>query len=104
MLIAIALNPSQKLIEQMNHLTADFSSETSLTLFEELLIKHEKLVGNLIGQQPIQERLFADFDGQIKSLGAWGGDFILSTGKSSPTYFKEKGYPLILPYSKVIAS
>ena len=96
--------PSQKLIEQMNHLTADLSSETSLTLFEELLIKHEKLVGNLIGKQPIQERLFPDFEGQIKSLGAWGGDFILSTGKSSPTYFKEKGYPLTLPYSKVIAS
>ncbi|MGB2153183.1 MAG: GYDIA family GHMP kinase [Flavobacteriaceae bacterium] len=96
--------PKQKLIEQMSHLTKDLSSETSLSLFEELLKKHEELVGNLIGQQPIQERLFSDFDGRIKSLGAWGGDFILCTRKSSLTYFKERGYPTIIPYSKMIAS
>lgn len=96
--------PSQKLIDQISRLTKDLSSETSLSSFEELLTKHEKLVGSLIGQQPIQERLFSDFDGRIKSLGAWGGDFILGTRKSSLTYFKDKGYPTIIPYSRMITS
>tara|TARA_B100000767_G_C19777963_1_gene543847 strand:- start:2159 stop:3061 length:903 start_codon:yes stop_codon:yes gene_type:complete len=96
--------PSQKVIDQMNQLTANLSTETSFSLFEKLLTKHEKLVGDLIGQQPIQERLFSDFDGHIKSLGAWGGDFILSTGKSSLTYFKEKGYLTIIPFSEMIDS
>ena len=34
--------------------------------------------------------LFNDFKGAIKSLGAWGGDFILATAKQDPTaYFKD---------------
>ena len=43
------------------------------------------------------------FNGQIKSLGAWGGDFILVSGdKDTPFYFKSKGYETILPFSNFI--
>ena len=45
----------------------------------------------------------SDFDGEIKSLGAWGGDFILATSDENPsTYFKAKGFETILPYSEMI--
>ena len=30
------------------------------------------------------DELFSDFNGSIKSLGAWGGDFILATGNQKP--------------------
>ncbi len=49
--------------------------------FEELLILHEKLISKAIGISPIQERLFSDYKGVIKSLGAWGGDFVLGYWK-----------------------
>ncbi len=40
------------------------------------------------------DKIFLDYFGQTKSLGAWGGDFILATGnKDTPKYFKNKGYP-----------
>lgn len=45
--------------------------------FNRLIRQHERLIGRLIGQVPVKEQLFADFDGEIKSLGAWGGDFYL---------------------------
>jgi hypothetical protein len=47
--------------------------------------------------------LFNDYKGAIKSLGAWGGDFILVTGnEDSISYFKKKGYNTIIPYSKMV--
>jgi hypothetical protein len=51
----------------------------------------------------IQEQLFSDFNGTIKSLGAWGGDFVLVVAAENPTeYFREKGYETILQYSEMI--
>ena len=43
--------------------------------FNALVKTHEEVIGKLIGQTPIQERLFPDFNGQIKSLGL--GEVIL---------------------------
>ena len=46
---------------------------------------------------------FPDFKGIIKSLGAWGGDFVLAVSKNNPEeYFKDKGFPVIIPYSEMI--
>jgi len=51
----------------------------------------------------VKERLFPDYFGTLKSLGAWGGDFILATGtKETPRYFKNKGFETILTYSEMI--
>ena len=39
----------------------------------------------------------------IKSLGAWGGDFILATSKDDPTsYFKKKGFNTIFKFDDII--
>ena len=54
-------------------------------------------------KETVQEALFKDFSGQTKSLGAWGGDFILATGdKKTPDYFKQKGFETVIPYSQMI--
>jgi hypothetical protein len=59
----------------------------------------------LIGQPPIKQRLFPDYNGAIKSLGAWGGDFILVSGTTHPeAYFNSKGYRTIFRYSDLILS
>ena len=53
--------------------------------------------------QTIKEKKFIDYKGQIKSLGAWGGDFILAAGPSnSPEYFNKKGYKTIIPFKKML--
>ena len=60
-------------------------------------------MGKILSCQPVKEKLFNDFNGVIKSLGAWGGDFVLATGKSNTKeYFKEKGYPVVLEYNRLI--
>jgi hypothetical protein len=48
--------------------------------------------------------LFKDYPNTIKSLGAWGGDFVLATGNNSDMdYFKNKGYNTIIPFQEMIA-
>jgi mevalonate kinase len=87
-------------------LTHRFLKADDLEDFE-LIIKEHELFMSLVLQRPtIKETLFQDYElGEIKSLGAWGGDFILATGKSEDlvrNYFREKGYQTVLSYSNLI--
>jgi hypothetical protein len=51
----------------------------------------------------VQEALFSDFKGVVKSLGAWGGDFVLVISKENPKeYFNSKGYEVLISYQDMI--
>ena len=57
----------------------------------------------LLEQPTIKSQLFADFDGSIKSLGAWGGDFVLAASEQNPTeYFSRKGYHTVINYCDMV--
>lgn len=83
-------------------------SETLLTCndlfsFKALIDAHERVISSVIKQPTVKQRLFADYSGSIKSLGAWGGDFILATGSiDDQEYFKNKGYETIISYEDMI--
>ena len=97
----------QTFLEQETKAVSTISEELtqhiSFERFCYLLEKHEILLSTILELSTVKERLFADFNGVIKSLGAWGGDFILVASKENPTiYFKEKGYHTILNYNEMI--
>jgi mevalonate kinase len=93
----------QKEIEQVSAISDEFLKATSLTDFNKLIIEHEQIISSIVKLKPVKEKLFSDYFGEIKSLGAWGGDFVLATGnKDSPKYFKNKGFETILSYSEMI--
>ncbi len=90
-------------IIEITNITNKISKVDSLIEFELLIQAHEKIIGSILKTEPIQKRLFSDYFGQIKSLGAWGGDFILATGNNKTSdYFKNKGFKTIIPFSKMI--
>ena len=92
-------------IKVINAITSEMTTTTSLVDFELLLKEHEQLIADIIQETPVQERLFTDYFGQIKSLGAWGGDFVLATGNDDTTaYFEAKGYATIIPFEEMIFS
>lgn len=67
------------------------------------LQKHEIELSNILEVPTAKELYFEDFNGVIKSLGAWGGDFVLAISKENPTqYFYERGFKTVLPYSEII--
>lgn len=90
-------------IKVINAITTEMIASTSLIDFELLLKEHEQIIADIIQETPVQERLFADYFGQMKSLGAWGGDFALATGNdNTEAYFENKGYETVIPFSDMI--
>lgn len=70
--------------------------------FESLLNEHEELVSESLALPTVKSSLFPDYPKTIKSLGAWGGDFILATGgEAEKQYFSDKGYQTILSFKKM---
>ena len=93
----------EKEIEMISAISDRFLEVTSLEDFDTLIIEHERIISSIIKLKPVKERLFPAYFGEIKSLGAWGGDFILATGNSStPDYFKNRGFETILSYSEMV--
>ncbi|MGB2137140.1 MAG: GYDIA family GHMP kinase, partial [Flavobacteriaceae bacterium] len=81
-------NISEEQVAYASRLTRAVMKANTLTEFERLINEHESFISNILGVVPVKENLFPDFQGAIKSLGAWGGDFILATGdKDTPGYF-----------------
>lgn len=90
-------------LEEISKLTEEFINCDALNDFEKLMQEHEQLISSIINQKPVQQELFSDYFGQTKSLGAWGGDFILVTGnEETPDYFKSKGYSTIISFQDMI--
>ncbi len=74
--------------------------------FQEALAEHERIVSRVLEVPPLQERLFSDFTGTIKSLGAWGGDFILAAWPGPVSelddYFTSQGMGPIFTWDELI--
>jgi len=90
-------------IKRISEISEDFLKATSIENFNKLIVEHEQIISNIIKLKPVKEKLFSDFFGEIKSLGAWGGDFVLATGnEETPNYFKNKGFKTVISYSEMI--
>ena len=95
----------QKDIEAVSEISRAVPKCESLDEFAMLMQCHERIIARCIGQEPVQKR-FPDFEGVLKSLGAWGGDFILAatqwTENQVRAYFKEKGMEVIFRYKDLV--
>ena len=90
-------------VDRASALTQAMIAAQTIDEFEQIVTEHEQFIGAIIGDMPAKQRLFKDFPGVVKSLGAGGGDFVMVTGnQSTPAYFKERGYPVVLGYKEII--
>lgn len=92
--------PSNETIAQISKLTESMAQVSTLTEMERIIVTHENIVGDHLGLRPIKEQLFSDYWGEVKSLGAWGGDFVLATSDrgmdKTETYFKNKNIEVVM--------
>ena len=90
-------------IAAINTLTQDIIEANNLELFTQLISQHETVLSKILKTETVKDTLFPDFDGAVKSLGAWGGDFVLVVSKENPKpYFVAKGYETVIPYGEMI--
>lgn len=93
----------QGLTEKISGITEQIIRSKNLEEFSMLLKAHETLISKAINLPRIQTSLFPDYPKLIKSLGGWGGDFILATGRDKEKeYFRQNGYSTIFDYSELI--
>lgn len=90
-------------IFQVNELTKRMVQSSSLSEFETIMHEHELLISSILQKIPVKEQLFSDYEGSIKSLGAWGGDFVMVTKRPGfRSYFEGKGFSTLLSYEGMI--
>jgi mevalonate kinase len=91
-------------ITQITHDIAQYTD--NLKDFNELIAEHEDLVKSVIKQPRAKDLHFSDFWGEVKSLGGWGGDFVLVTSNKSEeetkAYFQDKGFDTFFKYDELI--
>lgn len=93
----------QKEITRISELSTAFLSTKTTQELELIIEEHEQIISSIIQLPTVKSKLFPEYNGAIKSLGAWGGDFVLATGNNDTvTYFKEKGFQTVIPYKDMI--
>lgn len=74
---------------------------------ESLIEESEMLLSGILKAVPVKNRYFDDYPFAIKSLGAWGGDFIMATFRDEDEarqYFSTKGCKPVFNYKQLIKS
>jgi mevalonate kinase len=96
----------EKRIQEISELTENMALSYSVNEFLELMNRHEEIISSLLARKTVKEELFPDFQGEIKSLGAWGGDFIMAGTLLDPVYIKDyfhsKGFPVIFNWEEIV--
>lgn len=95
-------------IQTVSDITLKMASANCLEDFMELMKKHENILAEAIQQTPVQQVNFPDFEGSIKSMGAWGGDFLLAASDQGSEYvtdyFINKGFATVMGWDEMVRS
>ena len=93
-------------LSSISRITEGLSRAGELNEFELLVKEHEQILSDILGNPPVKHGLFPDYPGEVKSLGAWGGDFVMITmhqeWQAVREYFSAKGMETIIPYNKMV--
>jgi mevalonate kinase len=93
-------------IKWLNVITDSMLSCASIEKFEQLIDEHEQIIADALSLKRVQQNLFTDYWGKVKSLGAWGGDFVMLTNtrsrKELQEYLNNKGIEVIFRFDEMI--
>lgn len=97
---------NRETITEISEISEKMCNAASLAEFEGLIGRHERIVSHRLDIPPVQLLYFSDWDGKVKSLGAWGGDFVMATSHKTKEetikYFQDKGFPVVKTYDELI--
>ena len=95
---------STELINDYSKLTKKIVNAQKLEEFSELMTIHEQKLSNFLGTPTVKEKYFQDCPSFVKSLGAWGGDFVLASKFGDyQDYFKQRGFSKIFSWKDLIS-
>lgn len=93
-------------IEAISKITMELIEAKDIDEFEDLLEEHEYLMSEILKRPTAKSLYFSNYEGAVKSLGAWGGDFVLLTTRLSEKLFRElmksKGLDVVYGYDEIV--
>ena len=96
----------EEIVNNLSLLTREMLVAKELATFEKIVRTHEEIIARALGFEKIKDKQFSDFWGEVKSLGAWGGDFALVTSDRDPAatreYFENKGLTTLIPFGEIV--
>lgn len=101
-----AVKNKSAFVKSITKITEDIQNVNSISDFNALLDKHEEIVFQHTGFEKVKNLHFSDYWSSVKSLGAWGGDFVLATSdkgvEATKAYFAQKGFNTVMTYKEII--
>ncbi len=92
-------------VSEISNISEELLMVTSFDEFCSLLTRHETIMSRVL-EHPSLKSYYSDFQGVIKSLGAWGGDFFLAATelpeKEVKEYFGKKGLDVVVKYGDIV--
>jgi len=92
-------------LKHISDISEEIHKTKNLLDFEKCLVEHEDIISKSLHLKVAKDNLFGDYWGVVKSLGAWGGDFVLATSDRDPlttkSYFRDKGLNTIFTYEEI---
>ena len=89
-------------INRISKISQGLMSTSNINEFRKLIDYHENIMSSVLKIDSINKK-FSDYEGSIKSLGAWGGDFFFAVGpEDSLDYFKKRNYKIGYKYADFI--
>lgn len=94
---------STELINDYSVLTKKIVNSQNLEEFSELMTIHEQKLSDFLETSTVKEKYFQDCPSFVKSLGAWGGDFVLTSKFGDYIkYFEGLGFTKIFSWKDLI--
>ncbi|NML69407.1 30S ribosomal protein S6 [Chryseobacterium sp. RP-3-3] len=94
---------SQILVDEFSDITKKVLLCSELENFSELMMIHEQKISKFLEIPTVKEKFFTDCPVFVKSLGAWGGDFVMSAKFDGyKDYFWGKGFNTVFQWSDII--
>ena len=93
-------------IAKLSEITESILACSMIEEFEALVNEHEDLIAEQLKMGKVKDLLFSDYWGSVKSLGAWGGDFIMLTNQNSvddlKAYLTEKNITIVFGWDELL--
>jgi len=98
------MSTSTELINDYSKLTKKIVNSQNLEEFSNLMTIHEQNLSDFLGIPTVKEKYFQNCPSFVKSLGAWGGDFVLTSKFGDYIkYFNGLGFTKIFAWKDLIS-
>ncbi|MFO7669876.1 MAG: GYDIA family GHMP kinase [Bacteroidales bacterium] len=103
--VARKINPGFETIYRFSELTRAMIEAPNLDVFRMVMEAHEDELSRILGMDRVSSR-FSSLKGSVKSLGAWGGDFVMIATETDPetlrNYLANEGIRVLYNFNELV--